>query len=116
MHISNSVCLVVGTLIFLLFAGCKEPTPSKPQDSKPTGLFATTAPSKIYFNNIRSIQYYRNRKPGTKLDVYRHKKFSMTNKRPIIYPLIIDNWMKDEAYLFVEQNTYPSFSDPLKIR
>ncbi len=104
----------VGTITLL--NSCNDKTPESQPIKNKSKLFSTTDPSKLYFNNIHSIHYYRDRKQGTKLDIYRHKKFSRTNKRPIIYPLIVNNWMEDEAYLFIEENEFPDFNDSLSIR
>ena len=78
-------------------------------------VFQTDDPSRIYFNNIRSINYYRTRKPNTDIDIYQLKKTVRTDERPIVRALILDNWMDKEAYVFVEKNEYPSFHEPLTV-
>lgn len=40
----------------------------------------------------------------------------MTDERPILYPLIVNNWLEDEAYLFLEKNNYPYFGEPIIIK
>lgn len=78
--------------------------------------FQTTDPARLYFNNIRSVAYYRTRKPHSKIDIYQVRKFARTDKRPILYPQILDNWLENEAYLFLEKNAFPEFASPLTIK
>lgn len=78
--------------------------------------FQTTDPSRLYFKNIRSIAYYRTRKLHSEIDIYQVRKFSRTDKRPIIYPQILDNWLDNEAYIFVEKNAFSKFASPLTIK
>ncbi len=106
-------------IIFLLFSisiclACE----SNKQPKAFTGdrQFQTTDPSRLYFKNIRSIAYYRTRKPHSDIDIYQVRKFSRTDKRPIIYPQILDNWLDNEAYIFLEKNAFPKFASPLTIK
>jgi len=78
--------------------------------------FQTTDPARLYFKNIRSVAYYRTRKLHSEIDIYQVRKFSRTDKRPIIYPQILDNWLDNEAYIFVEKNAFPKFASPLTIK
>lgn len=106
-------------IIFLLFSisiclACE----SNKQPKAFTGdrQFQTTDPSRLYFKNIRSIAYYRTRKLHSEIDIYQVRKFSRTDKRPIIYPQILDNWLDNEAYIFLEKNAFPKFASPLMIK
>lgn len=87
-------------------------TDKKPVDTE--NRYRVTAPSQLYFKNIRSANYSEKKLPN-KMDVYKLKKFSTTNERPIIYPTIIHNWMGDEAYIFIEKNAYAHYGDSLII-
>lgn len=101
--------------ISILFVACNSPEPQKEfiGDSQ----FRTTDPSRLYFNNIRSTHYYRKKRPNSHTDLYRNRKLSFNNKRPIINPIIVNNWMSDEAYIFIEKNEYiGGWSDTLTIR
>jgi hypothetical protein len=40
----------------------------------------------------------------------------MTKKYPLLIPVIINNWMEDEAYLFFENNLYPYFTDTITVK
>ncbi|MEM6316452.1 MAG: hypothetical protein AAF960_02220 [Bacteroidota bacterium] len=106
-------------IIFLLFCfsfftQC-QPN-EKPKAFTGDRQFQANDPSRLYFKNIRSIAYYRTRKPHSKIDIYKFRKLDMTDKRPILYPMILDNWMDEEAYIFLEKNAYSKFGDPLTIK
>lgn len=73
--------------------------------------FRVTEPARLYFNNIRSIQYYKRRQAKTNIDIYTHRKFYKGRARPLIRPIIVHQWMKDEASIFLEKNDYPFFGD-----
>lgn len=101
--------------ISLLFAACSSPEPQK--EFVGDRQFRTTDPSRLYFNNIRSTHYYRSKYKPANADLYRNRKLSFDNKRPIIHPVIVNNWMSDEAYIFIEKNEYTGgWSDTLTIR
>ena len=76
----------------------------------------TTQPSRLYFANMRQSQYYHERGRGTRIDTYRHRKFSNSTKRPLIIPTIIDKWMEDEAYIFLRRNDYPDYSNYITLQ
>ena len=78
--------------------------------------FQTNDPARLYFKNIRSVAYYKTRKQHSELDIYQLKKKAQTDKRPIIHPIIVDNWIDNEAYLFLEKNEYQQFFDPLTVK
>lgn len=76
--------------------------------------------SHVYFKNVRA--YYYDEKPGPgansaeRMKLYQLRKFSDTPDRPILFPVIVDNWIKDEAYLFIEENEYVGgFKKPLTV-
>lgn len=93
---------------------CSQPEPQKTflGDKQ----FRTTPPSRLYFNNVRSVYYYKERKPNTKIDLFTLRKMYKGNAYPILIPRIINNWMKDEAYIFLENNAYPQFSDSVMVQ
>lgn len=101
--------------ILLLFTACASPEPQK--EFTGDHQFRTTDPSRLYFNNIRSTHYYRTKYKPANSDLYRNRKLSFDNKRPIIHPVIVNNWMSDEAYIFIEKNEYTKgWSDTLTVR
>lgn len=106
--------LIFLSLCVFFYFGCQQNRKTKAFSGD--RQFQTTDPSRLYFKNIRSINYYQTRKPNTKIDIYQHRKFSRTDKRPILYPMILDNWLTGEAYLFIEKNAYPKFAEPLLIQ
>ena len=104
--------IVIFPLLFWM--SCEQPEAQK----KFTGdkQFRTTDPSLLRFNNLRTVYYYRERPKNTKLDIYKLRKFTMTKKYPLLIPVIINNWMEDEAYLFFENNLYPYFTDTITVK
>ncbi len=94
-----SLNILLLSLISLI--GCQ----STPVERERTGndRFKTTAPSFIYYKNIKSIKYQTNRNPKTQMDFYRPKVFIKSNNISTIYPVIIHNWLEDESYLIFEK-------------
>lgn len=102
-------------LLFIVFClGCTKST--KTNSFNGDRQFQTNDPARLYFKNIRSVAYYRTRKPHSEVDIYKSKKLAQTDKRPILYPMIVDDWLKNEAYLFLEKNAYSNFATPLTIK
>ncbi len=99
-------------LTFLLACSSPEAPPAKDGPA----IFRTTQPSHLYFKNIRSNSYRLETQAGTRVDLYRLRSADDTNERPILYPVIADNWMADEAYIFLETNDFEAgFSDTLRV-
>jgi len=78
--------------------------------------YRTTDPSKLYFKNIKSIAYYVQTVEPNRMEKYTFRKFDKSNEQPNLYPLIINNWMEDEAYIFLEKNDFPNWADPMTIQ
>ncbi len=91
-----------------LFA-CDTPKPQKEYTGK--RQFRTTDPSRLYFKNMRSAYYFRSRRPNSKKDIYKLKKSSKDIDRPLLEPTIINDWMNDMAFVFMEKNKYKYFPD-----
>ncbi len=97
--------LVVLGLAFL--TACYAPEPQK--EFKGKKQFRTTDPSRLYFKNMRSAYYYRSRRPNSKKDIYKLRKASKEFDRPLLYPVIINDWLNDEAFVFIEKNNFKDF-------
>lgn len=103
---------ITGFLIGWL-AAC---TPADESPALAEGRFRTTQPSHLYFKNIRSSSYRQHTPANTRLDLYRLRTSVDTERRPILHPVIVDNWMADEAYLQLEPNAYGGgFTDTLRV-
>ncbi len=97
-----------------MIMACTPAPQMKPDGKRP---YFTSIPSRLYFQNVRSAYYYRERQAGTALDIYTLRKAPRDLREPHFRAAIIDNWMEDEAYLFVRPNAYPAgFGDILSIR
>ena len=106
--------LLILILFWGILAAC-DPI-SRQTQSKENKTFRTTPPSHLYFKNIRSLSYEQNTQPGTRVDLYKLRRFSDTEDRPILYPVIADNWMQDEAYLLIRPNDFEQgFSDTIRV-
>ena len=85
----------------------------EPFDGDPR--FRVSQPSRLYFANVRTSSYYLERPRGTELEVYRLRQFSQTAKRPLLIPVIVQAYLKDEAYVFVRPNDFPGIASPLRV-
>ncbi len=102
------------SILVLLLAAC---TPPEPQhDFSGEEAFQTTDPSRLFFLNVRASSYYQEAVKGQHMDLYRNRKFSQTATRPLLIPIIINAWVKHEAYLFVRPNKFPSLAPTLRVR
>ena len=107
---------------YLLIAGCLfgwlvacGPAAESPAAAAET-QFRTTQPSHLYFKNIRSSRYQQETQADSRLDLYQLRASADTEQRPILHPVIVDNWMADEAYLQLEPNAYEGgFTDTLRV-
>jgi len=106
---------LIAASIALSFLACSNEQPEDGGQQFPA--FQTTAPSQLYFKNMRSTYYRQTVKAGSRTDLYRLRSFSDTEQRPLIYPVIANNWMADEAYLLIETNDYVGgWPDTLQIK
>lgn len=103
------------TVLSLLFSfACSDISPEAASAEK--SFFSTNAPSHLFFKNMRSSYYQATQQAGTKVDLYQLRKIKSDNSRPLIYAVIADNWMKDEAYLLIQTNAFEKgFQSPLAV-
>lgn len=100
---------------FLICMAC---SPDSNEHQKGTGdrRFRTTPPSLLYFKNMRSTQYTVDEQPKSRIELYRLSKFETTSRYPVLYPVIANNWLEDEAYLFLQPNEWKAgFLSPLTL-
>lgn len=72
--------------------------------------------SHLYFKNMRAYYYDQETGPAEGTDLYRLRKITSQPSNPMLIPVIVDNWLRDEAYLLVETNDYQEgFAEPLTI-
>lgn len=106
--------LAAVVLLLLAAAACGEPHhPDRSADADPA--FRVSEPSRLFFLNVRAASYYHSRPRGTDLDLYRSRRFSPTQRRPVLAPTIVHAYQKNEAYVFVEPNGFPGIADPLTV-
>lgn len=93
-------------LIFIAFLslaafGCKIDR-DKPVDRNKF-TFGIGDDAELFFRNVRQIFYDRS-SPDGKWQAYRFGKRYQGTERPSINSVIVINWLKDEAYLLIEEN------------
>jgi hypothetical protein len=102
-------------VLFLTAVAC---SPDETERQQGTGdrRFRTTPPSLLYFKNMRSTQYRVEEQAKSRIELYRLNKFEEVEQRPVLYPVIANNWLEDEAYLFLRPNAWvAAFHDPLTL-
>ncbi len=101
-------------LLLLFSFSCGNITTEPSAEEK--SIFSTTVPSHLFFKNMRSSYYTSSQQRGTKVDLFQLRKIKMNASSPLIYPVIADNWMEDEAYLLIRTNEYEAdFQRPLTV-
>ncbi|MFM7485439.1 MAG: hypothetical protein ACKO13_00825 [Cytophagales bacterium] len=100
-------------LLMISLAGCKIDRDKKVDRNKYT--FTINDDAELFFRNVRQIYYDRSSPDGT-WQAYRFGGRYQGNERPAIYPVIVINWLKDEAYLLVDTNEVLSREDFLRIK
>lgn len=90
---------LLGLYILLLLAAC---TSGGAPDREKAARFRTTPPSRLYFKNTRSFHYEQSPWKDTRMQRYKFRKFAGAERSPRIVPVIVDNWLQDEAYLWFE--------------
>ncbi|HKK79134.1 MAG TPA: hypothetical protein VJ933_05875 [Phaeodactylibacter sp.] len=105
--------MLMGLVLGSLLLSCG-PAPQEGDNATGESRFHTTPPSLLYFKNMRSTTYTMEEQPKSRIELYRHKKFGSAGDRPAVYPIIANNWLQDEAYLFLERgNTSMPLQEPL---
>jgi hypothetical protein len=78
--------------------------------------FHTYQDTRLFFKNVRQLYYEIEERKEAKMNLYRIRERSQTNEYPLINLAIIDNWIKDEAYIYLEPNVFFDEMDPLEVR
>jgi hypothetical protein len=87
---------------------------SAPSNATGDARFHTTDPGRLYFKNMRSSAYTMEEQAKTRIELYQLRRFSSTSQRPIFIPIIANNWLADEAYIFIQPNEFErGFAAPL---
>jgi hypothetical protein len=100
------------SVIILLFNSCKIDRDRNVDRTKFT--FEIGDDTELFFRNVRQIYYDRSSPDGT-WQAYRISNHYAGNDRPVIIPVIVINWLKDEAYLLIENNDFLSEEEFLRV-
>lgn len=77
---------------FISLLACQKP---QKMEKEP---FATTDPSELFFQNVRSIYYHREIMSLNKVHIYRLKD---SPQEAYFWPTIVYNWKEDRAYIML---------------
>lgn len=89
-------------LLILVITACN---PDKNKKVDQTSIsFSTNDATKLFFKNVRQSYYDLEEMEAAKLEIFRIKKRSDSQDRPIIHLAMVNNWRYDEAYLLLEPN------------
>lgn len=100
------------SVIILLLSGCKIDRDRNVDRTK--FQFEMGDDSELFFRNLRQIYYDRSSPDGT-WQAYRFSDDYRGNDRPVIIPVIVINWLKDEAYLLIESNDFLDDEESLRV-
>jgi hypothetical protein len=106
--------IIIPIFIIILTSACSN---SQQQSDSTSSSFRTTAPSLLYFKNMRSIYYEMEELKGSRIEMYQLKQFRKDTEKPILYPVIANDWLNDRAYLLLKTNDFiHGFGEPLAVR
>ena len=94
--------IAFAALMIVVLTACN-PDKKKKVDQT-TISFTTNDASKLFFKNVRQSYYDLEEMEAAKMEIYRLKKRSESQERPVINIAIVNNWRYDEAYLVLEPN------------
>jgi hypothetical protein len=103
----------ISFLVLLLFALACKIDRDKPVDRSKFS-FKIGSDSQLFFRNTRQIFYDRQSPDGT-WQAYRFSDRYTGNNRLVLTPVIVINWIKDEAYLLIEPSDGLLNEDELRV-
>lgn len=98
-------------VIIQLLIGCKIDRDKKVDRTK--FQFEIRDDAELFFRNVRQIYYDRSSPDGT-WQAYRFSN-QFGNDKPAIFPVIVINWLNDEAYLLIQSNDLLSDEEFLSV-
>ena len=101
-----------GFIVSLMLMSCKIDQDRKADPEK--FAFEVREDADLFFRNVRQI-YYDRSSPDGRWQAYRLSDRYTGNERPMITPVIVIQWLEDEAYLLVESNEVLANEDALEV-
>lgn len=101
-------------VILILLPGCKIDRKHRVDRDKFT--FKISDDALLFFRNVRQIYYDLQDLPEAHWYAFRHADRPIDPQRPLITPVIVVDWIKNESYLLVEPNEYLLAESTLLIR
>ncbi|MDF2156399.1 hypothetical protein [Algoriphagus sp. CAU 1675] len=109
----KKVLKIFGLASFVLVLGLSFFNTKRAQNSGEDRTFRVTSSSRLYFLNLKAINYDREYRQDAGMTLFRHESMEASKESPSVDLVLILNPRKDEAYLYLE----PRNTDwPLKIR
>lgn len=105
-------CFKALGFVVILLSGCKIDQDKKVDRSK--FQFTIGDDAELFFRNVRQIFYDRASPEGT-WQAYSFKNRYQGNERPVIVPVIVINWLKDEAYILIDTNDLLADEEELRV-
>ncbi|MCS6832182.1 MAG: hypothetical protein NZ521_01295 [Flammeovirgaceae bacterium] len=68
--------------------------------------FKTIPSTTLFFRNVRAPYYDKVEMYEAKMNQFRLKERNQSDTLPIINVCILEAWMRDEAYIYIEPNTF----------
>ena len=87
-------------ILALLLVGCQLDSDKAVRNDKFT--FKTGNDTQLFFKNLRQSYYEKEVNEAAKFDVYRLTKRFKNDSLPVINLAIVNNYLRDEAYLLIE--------------
>jgi hypothetical protein len=106
--------VIAGLMLLLSVSSCK--IDRKETIDRDKFSFKLHDDNRLFFRNVRQYYYEFTNIPAVFTEVYRYGNRYKGNDRPMIYPTIVMNWEKNEAYLLIEHNDVLMNEDVLRIR
>ncbi len=77
--------------------------------------FRYTEDALLFFKNVRQIYYDFHDLPAARWYAYRYSDRRIDPQKPVLTPVIVIDWVKNEAYILVETNEFFEKESSLKI-
>ena len=95
--------ILIVLLLSILGLSCEQ---SMETNNSSAISYQTSDPSRLFFKNMKSINYDLKEAGNSKIEFYQLKKWESNTPRPLLIPVIANNWLEDKAYLLLKKNVY----------
>ncbi len=96
-------------LFLIILFGCK--IDSNKEVDRNKFNFKTGSDTQLFFKNVRQSYYDLEENKAAKVNVFRFSERELMDTVPILNLAIVNNYLKDEAYLLLEPNKFVGHAD-----